>query len=216
MSTKLKVGISQRVDRISSHAESRDCLDQRLIDWVTASDLLAVPIPNGLVNFSLAESLPLTLDCWLDEINIDAVLLSGGNDVGEVKFRDDTERHLLLWASKHRKPVLGICRGMQMMAVCAGGSLVEVENHVRQRHQLIPKNDNCGPLPRSVNSFHNYALEKCPEGYEILAESGDSCIEAIKHEKYYWEGWMWHPEREVPYNPVDRIRLQKIVNNGRR
>ena len=215
MSKKLKIGITQRVDRVVSYDESRDCLDQRLIDWVRSSDFIPVPIPNGLVNISLSDNSQPSLDIWLEQICIDAVLLSGGNDIGEIKHRDYTERHLLLWAKKHHKPVLGICRGMQMMGVFAGGELIEIKNHVKQRHQLQVKGNNYERFPRSVNSFHNFALKECPTGYEILAESEDASIEAMKHEKYSWEGWMWHPEREIPYNPIDQYRFQRIVNNAK-
>lgn len=49
-------------------------------------------------------------------------LLSGGNDIGKIDERDKTERRLLDYASDRALPALGLCRGMQMMALWAGGA----------------------------------------------------------------------------------------------
>ena len=48
MTKKKIIGITQRVDLVSSHKEYRDALDQRLIDWVSQAGFIAVPIPNTL------------------------------------------------------------------------------------------------------------------------------------------------------------------------
>ncbi len=73
---------------------------------------------------------------WITAVSPDAVLLCGGNDIGEVVERDDTERRLLSYASDRALPALGVCRGMQMMALWAGGILARVSGHVRTRHRL--------------------------------------------------------------------------------
>ncbi len=210
---KRKIGITQRVDRVDLYDESRDALDNRLIEWVLNADLIPIPIPNNLVDDKLPNNLQSNLDKWLDDVGIDVVLLSGGNNIGDVQLRDLTEEYLVFWAEKYKKPLLGICRGMQMMGICAGAQLVQINGHTKVRHKLKVKDTNNKALPKSVNSYHDFALEKCPEGYEILAESEDGSIEAIKHKKLHWEGWMWHPERELPYNDIDRMRLKKMINN---
>jgi len=215
MKNKIKVGITQRVDRVESHNEYRDALDQRLVDWVIRSGFLPLPIPNSLVNISESNNMQPNLDSWLNEFEIDMLLLSGGNNIGDIKQRDLTEKYLLSWAEEYKKPVLGICRGMQMMGIYSGVDLVEVDGHVRSRHQLKMNQKNINFLPESVNSYHNLALEECPDNYQILAESEDGCIEAIKHNRLSWEGWMWHPEREIPYNNIDQIRFKGLVNNGK-
>jgi N5-(cytidine 5'-diphosphoramidyl)-L-glutamine hydrolase len=213
MIKKIKIGITQRVDRVESYEEYRDALDQRLINWVIHSGFIPVPIPNSLFDVTLSNNLQPNMDNWLNEVDIDVILLSGGNNIGDSKQRDLTEEYLLLWAEKYEKSVLGICRGMQMMGVYAGGRLIEIDGHTRVHHQLKMKNIHTQLLPESVNSYHNFALEKCPNEYQILAVSEDGHIEAIKHKKLPWEGWMWHPEREVIFNNIDQMRLKRLVNN---
>ena len=100
-----------------------------------------------------------------------------------------------------------------MMAICAGSQLVKMNGHTNVRHNLKVKNTNNGALPKSVNSYHDFGLQKCPDGYEILAVAEDGSVEAIKHTKLHWEGWMWHPEREISHNEIDRLRFQRMVNN---
>lgn len=211
-----KIGISQRVDSVEFYNESRDALDQRLINWVTSCNFIPVPIPNNLINVNSSQCLESGIDDWLNVVGVDAILLSGGNSIGDIDCRDLTERYLLSWAEKNKKPVLGLCRGMQMLGFYAGVELVSVDKHVRVHHQLKLKNPHTVRLPELVNSYHDFALESCPNGFEVLAESKDGCIEAIKHERLPWEGWMWHPERESPFNSIDKIRFRELVNNVRK
>ena len=210
---KVKIGISQRVDNVISHAEYRDALDQRLSNWVAACECIPVPIPNNLVDLTLPNDNQPILDEWLTELNIDAILLSGGNDLGEVISRDLTEKYLLFWAEKLYKPVLGICRGMQMMSVCAGSDLVKVSGHVATTHNLVIEKLYAETLPKLVNSYHKLALKKIPDTYVLLAKSEDGSIEAIKHKSLPWEGWMWHPERQKRFNKEDQFRFKLLINN---
>jgi len=206
----VNVGVTQRVDYINSHGEYRDALDQRVIDWVVKVGLVPVPIPNVLVDTSLPNDRQIALDKWLNTVSIDALLLSGGNDIGNVLERDLTESALLLWAENNQIPVLGICRGMQMMGVYAGGELVQISDHTRVRHNLQFNNIQDKPIfSKSVDSYHNFSLKSCPNLFKVLAKSEDGNIEAIKHKRLSWEAWMWHPEREKPYseNDIERFRL---------
>ena len=57
----------------------------------------------------------------------------------------------------------------------------------------------CGSVkkwPNEVNSYHKWAIVDCPSNFEVKAHSDDNVIEAIRHKKLPWEGWMWHPERD--------------------
>ncbi|MBR51931.1 MAG: gamma-glutamyl-gamma-aminobutyrate hydrolase [Gammaproteobacteria bacterium] len=212
---KIKIGITQRVEKVESYNETRDSLDNRLVNWVSNNNYFPIPIPNNLVEINLSNTSQPNLEKWLEDVGIDALLLSGGNNIGDVLHRDLTEQYLLFWAQKYEKPLLGICRGMQMMGVFAGSNLIKIKGHTNTRHKLKTKNFFNNELPLSVNSFHDFALVDCPKGYEVIAESEDGSIEAIKHKTLKWEGWMWHPERELPFNDIDRIRFQMILNNAK-
>ena len=212
MIKKKIIGITQRVDKIESYNEYRDALDQRLINWIVSLGFIAVPIPNSLVDLTSPTNLQSNIDDWLNEVGIDGIILSGGNDIGKFENRDLTEKNLLFWAEKYKKPVLGVCRGMQMLGLYAGEELIEVDGHINTRHELKIKKEYKNLFPNSVNSYHNFALKKCPNEYEMLAESKDGCIKAIKHKRLLWEGWMWHPEREVLFNNIDKERFKKLVN----
>jgi gamma-glutamyl-gamma-aminobutyrate hydrolase PuuD len=203
------VVVSQRVDGVPGRDEIRDSVDQKLLQWVIAAGFLPVTVPNIL---SLDKgSVEPTLDNWLLTIRPSGLLLSGGNDIGEYPLRDATERFLLDWAAERLVPVIGICRGMQLMASWAGVKLVKVAGHVRTRHEL-QVSDYAYEWPSEVNSYHNWALSACPADFEIAAKAEDGYIEAIKHKVLPWEGWMWHPERESSFQQKDIERIRKLFN----
>ena len=214
MSRKVKIGITQRVDKVDSYNEYRDALDQRMIDWVVDAGFIPIPIPNTLVDLDSSDESQPRLGGWLRELNINALILSGGNDIGNVPQRDLTENYLLTWAKKNMAPVLGICRGMQMMGMYAGGGLMCVDGHVGVKHKLYNGDKASDLFPESVNSYHNHVLQERPEGYKILAKSEDGNLEAMMHKELPWEAWMWHPERESIFLQSDLDRFKKLVKNG--
>jgi putative glutamine amidotransferase len=191
------VAVSQRVDAYPKRDEWRDALDQRLTQWLFAAGYLVYPLPNALH----AQG---DVEIWLDTLNPCGLLLSGGNDIGSARKRDFTEEVMLQWAERDRRAVLGICRGMQMLAHQGQVSLVEVDGHVGTRHRLS------GEIEGEVNSYHTLALDDCPTGYRVLARSEDGGIEAIAHKYWPWEGWMWHPEREQPFDQRDSDRVRRL------
>ena len=192
---KKLVAISQRVDAHPVYEETRDALDQRIAAFVLACGGLPMLVPNQLGK---------SINDWLTRVQPTAVILSGGNDIGQYSARDATEAALLKYSEHQLLPLLGICRGMQMMADFAGTGLKEVSGHVRTTHNL--RGEICG----EANSFHNFSLADCPADYRVLAVSEDDQIEAISHIALPWEGWMWHPERETPFKARDLERARRL------
>ena len=197
--------VSQRVERIAERGECRDAVDQRLTLWLEQAGALAFPVPN---RWSVAPS----LNAWLAAVEPGGIVLSGGEDLGESPERDDTERALLRFAIAWRLPVLGLCRGLQMLSVFAGGALERLPGHAGCRHGL--RVEAGSGFSSDVNSFHAWGLRACPPGYEALARAPDGSIEAIRHGSLPWEGWMWHPEREPAFTANDLVRLRSLLESG--
>jgi gamma-glutamyl-gamma-aminobutyrate hydrolase PuuD len=191
--------ITQRRESVPERGETRDTLDCRLSSWVQEAGLQPVPVPN----IWLARG--NDLQKWLTGIGMSAAILSGGGDPGDDPEREHTETGILKYAEKKKLPVLGICRGMQMMGVYAGSSLVEVSGHVRARHKVE------GIITEEVNSFHNKALSACPLGYQATSRSEDGVLESICHKSLPWEGWMWHPERDQAFSQTFLARFQGML-----
>lgn len=198
------VAVSQRVDVYPVRNEQRDALDQRLIEFLLVSGYLPIPVPNSLFAESPEGD---TFAKWVAAIAPGAVVLSGGNDIGSCRSRDLTEDGLLDYAEHNHLPVLGICRGMQMIGVRAEVELRAVAGHVRTSHAIY------GEIARDANSYHNLVLAACPPEFEVLARSADGEIEAIRHQALRWEGWMWHPEREPAFAMDDIARLRKLFGD---
>ena len=188
------VAVSQRVEVLADRNERRDALDQALPLFLGAAGFLAFPTPNCLAESRAGAA---TVWRWLAALAPKAIVLSGGDDIGVHDDRDRTEIALLEYASEHALPALGICRGMQVMGKRGGVGTKPVPGHVRVRHAIT------GAISGSVNSYHNLALASCPADFDVSAISGDGEIEAIRHRKMRWEGWMWHPEREPAFDPRD-------------
>lgn len=202
-----RVAVSQLVENVADRGEKRDALDQRLNDFVGQAGFISVPVPNLSEKFMAQDSSNLQLVSeWMRAVQPDAVLLSGGENIGQSSGRDHTERRLLDFAKSAGIPVLGICRGAQMMADYAGTFLHPVTGHAGIRHTVF------GEIAGEVGSFHNFSPAECPEDYRVLARSEDGEIEAIAHETLNWEGWMWHPEREDVFSDRDLERVRNLFN----
>jgi GMP synthase-like glutamine amidotransferase len=199
------VVVSQRVDYLSERNETRDSLDQRLVRFLQLADCFVMPIPNVTQLKSESETGKKALvESFLDKAAPSAIVLSGGNDIGEYPDRDKTEHALLDYAERQHLPVLGICRGMQLMAVRNGATLLAVEGYVGTRQEIK------GEICREITCYHKFAVARVPKDFSALAHSKDGTIEAIRHIKLPWEGWMWHPEREDQFLEQDIERLKQL------
>ncbi|WP_181860726.1 gamma-glutamyl-gamma-aminobutyrate hydrolase family protein [Streptomyces diacarni] len=182
------IGITQRVQPANEFGERRDALDIRWPDFFAACGIAPVPLPNR-------PDLVLTV---ARESGVRGLVLSGGDDLavygGPSPHRDETENRLLAWAVEHDIPVLGVCRGMQIILRAYGTELTEVSDHVATRHTITQG--------REVNSYHRMAARAVLPPLRALAYSGD-VVEAVEHDHARVQGIMWHPERERPFDPRD-------------
>lgn len=192
------IGISQNVVYNSERGEYQDVLDQRYIKFCICAGLLPIPIPNHFMDLQRGAQL---LERWISDIKIHGFILTGGNDIGDFPNRDKTETFLINFALKSGFPLLGICRGMQLLGHISNVKLKPLENHVGVRHEIF------GEIFGFVNSYHNFSLDICPDEYDILARAADQNIEAMRHKKRPIEAWMWHPERgELNIRDVERVK----------
>ena len=99
----------------------------------------------------------------LKEINL--LILSGGNDVlsreKTSKIRNVVELNLIKNSIKKKIPILGICRGAQLLNIFFGGKLTKINNHMNTRHQIFFKDKKILNREKlTVNSYHNYGIIK--------------------------------------------------------
>jgi putative glutamine amidotransferase len=156
----------------------------------------------------------------------EALLLTGGNDVGKIggcrdvaPERDRTEESLLDWASAAGIPVLGVCRGAQMMNQYAGGKVRRVHPlHSAAAHQHRVEFEQRLELPPSVvNSYHEWGIARddlAPIYDPMAASSDDGSVEAFLHRGLPWFGILWHPERAEPGPPDLLARLGSFLREG--
>lgn len=194
------VAITMRVDVIVERQERRDALDQRLTNFIAALGGVPLLIPN---DERAAKALTMTAQP-------SAVVLSGGNDLqavgGDAPERDATERRLLAWAAATNTPVLGICRGMQLLAVEAGATLRPAAGHSCISHELE------GPLAGSVPSHHYWSIGRPPKGFASLSTAAfDGTCEAMISNDGLRLGMMWHPERLEPARREDRALIKSVL-----
>lgn len=151
---------------------------------------------------------------------LDGLLLSGGDDVAPARFgqadlgsrgiddRRDAQEFALVHAFRAAdKPMLGICRGIQVLAAALGGTLVQdipsqlgIPHTFGARHDILvrPGTFLSGILPEraQVNSTHHQAVGDVPPGFLVAATAPDGIIEAMQDASgapVY--GVQFHPER---------------------
>lgn len=161
---------------------------------------------------------------------VSGLMLMGGTDVNPAQYgeerqaetedpddqRDQREFLLIAEALERDLPILAICRGMQILNVAHGGTLVQnlepVERH-RQRPKDKSVSAHCieivpgttlakiagGSLRREVNSRHHQAVARVGQGLIVSAtDPGDGVIEALERaDKRFVVGVQWHPENQA-------------------
>ena len=191
------IAVSQRVVTDPATGERRDALDQRWPRFLAACGFSCLPMPNC----------PSATAGWLDETRPAGMLLTGGGDIGELggadPERDEAERIAISWARDLGRPVMGVCRGMQVIQTIFGTALEPVDGHVGGLHDIVANG-----AARRVNSYHHFGARHSVPELEVWAVANDGVIEAVRHVAEPICGVMWHPERCEPFAAadIDRVR----------
>ena len=159
----------------------------------------------------------------------DGFVFTGGADVepkrfgepthpacGEIRLmRDDLELRAAEHILKSKKPVLGICRGIQLINVALGGKLYQdipsecpseilhrqTQDKTEPSHSVnviegTPLHALVGKTRMAANSFHHQSISTLGEGLRVMALADDGIIEAVYSVgESYLRAYQWHPER---------------------
>jgi putative glutamine amidotransferase len=204
---KKKIGITLRIEKIKKYNEKRDAISHDWVEFLEKLNFIPIFIPNTLNNTKH----------FLEEMKLDGLIMSGGDNKGDDIERDNTEKEIIEFAMERKIPLLGICRGMQIINSFFGGNQVTTNDlkHVIEHHKIHLVNNivqnHFQTKEMEVNSFHNNIINKNSVGknLEIFALAKiDNTVEGFYHEKFPILGIMWHPEREQ--NISKEIKLMKI------
>lgn len=185
-----KIGITLRITHAEKYDEKRDSLSQEWTNLLDTLNMIPIFIPNTLKD----------VKSFLMKLNVDGLILSGGDNIGDHIERDDTEKNIIEFAIKKRIPVFGVCRGMQVLNNYFGGSMKQLANssHVGKRHK-IKFLSFFSSNSIEVNSFHHNIITHDKVGNDLEAfavDINDKTVEGFVHKQLPIIGVMWHPERE--------------------
>ena len=236
MNTLLKIGLSARLmhpeaGRAWLPTKTLQYVEQCVAHWVMSADVLTFMIP------AISRETPhgpdqLKVGHYAD--HLDGLVLQGGADVAPESYgerplkpewsgdriRDVYELELIRAFMDRGKPVLGICRGMQLINVAFGGTLFQdiaeqtgsaITHQCRRRYEdnfhslrIEPGTGLSALYPRvdtaTINTIHHQAVKDIGHGLRVEAKStDDNIVEAIRWQgPGYVVGVQWHPEFMAP------------------
>jgi gamma-glutamyl-gamma-aminobutyrate hydrolase PuuD len=176
----------------------------------------------------------------------DGLLLAGGGDIEPARYgaadhpdqygvdpdRDELELELARTAVRLGTPTLGICRGVQLLNVAFGGTLVqhlpEVDDLVEHRNdakqamhglRVEPGSrlaEALGQVEAEGLSHHHQSLDRLGDGFRPVAWAPDGLVEGIERDEGWTVGVLWHPESTAHTDPVQLRLLRSFVEAASR
>lgn len=228
------IGVTGRRVRSDSGVEVVTVKDAYLAEVVAAGGVPVVlaPTPEPGAIARLAES-------------IDGLLLTGGRDIDPQRYgeriwnatvqpepdRDAFELPLVRLAVEADRPVLAICRGIQVLNVALGGTLyqdlptqlpesllhTQEEDRDAVTHSVRMEPHSClarliGDAPLETNTFHHQAVKDVASSLQVTARSDDGVIEALEApDRRFVCGVQWHPEDLAASYPRHRRLFEALV-----
>ncbi len=210
MVNKRRIGITTRIVNAQGYEEKRDAISQDWIKFLEKENITPILIPNNLSNVQL----------FLEEVNLDGIILSGGDNIGDDKERDNTENQIIEFGMKNKIPIFGVCRGMQVLNKFFKGKISSTQNdeHVRKNHEIFISDKKISDLLMQnkiiVNSYHRNIINFKDIGESLTSfaiHKQDNTVEGFLHKELPIIGVMWHPERDQKNTLLKKILLNKIV-----
>lgn len=218
------IGLTGRRKSARQFVDTYEILRDLEGDWYYADYARGVFEAGGL-----PVHLPLDVDPALFVDRLDGILFSGGGDIAASRYgmakgehddaaepvRDEFELGLFTAATHRELPVLGICRGLQLVNIATGGTLHQhVPDHAgftlppaTLLHDIAIDPESVlgsiyGPQHK-VNSLHHQSVDKVGAGMRVTANH-DGSVEGLEHESLPIVAVQWHPEM-LPTRPSDPI-----------
>jgi putative glutamine amidotransferase len=209
------VAVTMRSAPADSYVEERDALSHDMSRLLFVRGLVPILVPNTTPD-------PVA---FLAASGARALMLTGGDDLGPLggtegpaspSLRDTMEHRLLMGALERGLPVLGICRGLQLVNVAFGGGLtrrlddvVPQERHVGGTHAVTLVDGG----QADVNSFHASGVVggQLAAGLRATAVTAGGVVEALEHPTLPVAAVQWHPERPGPSAALDDAILARWI-----
>ena len=191
---------------IKERNETRDFIDNKLIYFFRKCVNCQIYLINNFDKKNKKNILNLKNFIIKNKINF--IVISGGENIGKNKLRDFTEINLLKYAIEKNIPLLGLCRGMQLINIYFRGKLNKIEGHVAKKNNII---DYKSKKYRKITCYHGNGIKKIGNGLYFLHKSSDNEIESIKHRSKKLFGIMWHPERFKFFQNKDIELIRNFV-----
>ena len=175
---------------------------------------------------------------WAQRLQgFDGVLLPGGGDLDPARYgaaaddsvydvdpvQDEADVSLARYCLEHGVPMLAVCRGLHVVNVVLGGTLV-VDMPVHHRHVVhevaIDDPSDVLGLPSATvqaSCYHHQAIDRVADGITVLGRAADGTVEAVAIASRGWAaGVQWHPEDTAATDPVQLALVRRLVQESAR